>query len=103
MKRVLGLRQVRATNGTAAALAAETSRRSWAWASYCMNDDGAPRNVRGVSEAIWRSERYFGVAGLVDVTPGVGAGGGRTWFTVTMGTVGDTLTMMGVEPKVWVY
>lgn len=37
------------------------------------------------------------------MTPGVGAAGTRTWFTVTMGVVGDTLAMMGVQPKVNIY
>jgi hypothetical protein len=39
----------------------------------------------------------------VDVTPGVGAAGKRTWFTVTLGTVGDTLALMGVQPKMWIF
>jgi hypothetical protein len=32
---------IEAANATAAAVARELSRRSWAWASYCMTDDGA--------------------------------------------------------------
>jgi ammonia channel protein AmtB len=55
---------------------------------------------------ILKSFQYFScgdLAGLVDVTPGVGAPGTRTWFTVTMGVVGDTLAMMGVQPKVNIY
>ena len=67
---------IRSTDASAAAVAEENSRRSWAWASYCMDDDG-----------------------LVDVTPGVGAAGKRTWFTVTMGVVADTLVMEGLQPK----
>ena len=67
-------------NATAAADAKANAQRSWAWASYCMDSSG-----------------------LVDVTPGVGAAGKRTWFTVTMGVVMDTLVMVGVEPKDRVY
>ena len=32
---------IEATNATAAAVARDLSRRSWAWASYCMDDEGA--------------------------------------------------------------
>lgn len=59
----------------AAAVALDLSKRSWAWASYCLSDDG-----------------------LVDVTPGVGKGGNRTWFSVTVPAVGDTLAIMGYLP-----
>ena len=71
---------IRETDASAAAAAEENSKRSWAWATYSMDSSG-----------------------LVDVTPGVGAAGKRTWFTVTMGVVMDTLVMVGVEPKDRVY
>ena len=32
---------IEAANATAAAVARELSHRSWAWASYCMDDEGA--------------------------------------------------------------
>ena len=71
---------IRGTDAALAAAAAENSRRSWAWASYCLDNDR-----------------------MVDVTPGVGAAVKRTWFSVTMGAVGDTLAMIGVEPKGWTF
>ena len=37
--------------------------------------------------------------GMVEMTPGVGAGVKRTWFTVMLGTVADTLAMIGILPK----
>jgi hypothetical protein len=63
------------TDPAVAAEAREQSRRSWAWASYCLND-----------------------AGLLEVTPGVGQAGNRTWFSVTVPAVGDTLAIMGYLP-----
>ena len=66
---------IEATDPAAAAAAREHARRSWAWASYCLSNEG-----------------------MVDVTPGVGKPGNRTWFSVTVPSVGDTLAIMGYLP-----
>jgi hypothetical protein len=66
---------IEAIDLAAAAAAADLSKRSWAWASYCMTDEG-----------------------MVDVTPGMGAAGNRTWFSVQVPAVGDTLAIMGYLP-----
>ena len=68
---------IRVLDPAKAAKAMGESKRAWAWASYCLTDEG-----------------------MVTVTPGVGAAGKRTWFSVTVPAVGDTLAIMGYLPPV---